>query len=250
MVGDDWIMNMFVDILLIVFIVLGTFAGTRRGLIKTAVGFVGLVAIVILSYSLKNPLANFLIDTLPFLQFGGAIEGLTSLNILLYNIISFVVVFILMYCVLNIILALTGFVDTLLKFTVIWIIPSKIGGAILGFLEAWVFLFLVVFVLSQFKFTNTFIKDSTVSNIMLNNTPIIGNYLSGARDAAKDIYEGIEEYSKDETKTTTDLNLYILQIQINNGLISKEKAQELLDTGKINLGNVMFGKGWSKWLNI
>ena len=243
-------MGMLVNILLIIFIVLGTFAGTKKGLIKTAVGFVGLVAIIILSYSLKNPLANFLIDTLPFFNFSGAIEGLTSLNILIYNVISFVVIFILLYCVLNIVLALTGFIDTLLKFTVIWIIPSKIGGAILGFLEAWVFLFLVVFVLAQFNVTNSFIKDSSVSNIILNNTPVIGKYLSGASNAAQEIYEGIEEYAKDESKTTIDLNLYILQIQINNGIISKEKAQELLDTGKINLGNVMFGKGWSEWLNI
>lgn len=243
-------MGMFVDILLIIFIVLGTFAGTRRGLIKTAVGFIGLVAIVILSYSLKTPLANFLIDNFPFFNFSGAIEGLTSLNILIYNVISFVVIFILLYCVLNIVLALTGFIDTLLKFTVIWIIPSKIGGAILGFLESWVFLFLVVFVLEQFNITNSLIKDSSVANIILNNTPIIGNYLSGASNAAYEIYEGVEEYTSDETKTTTDLNLYILQIQINNGIISKQKAQELLDIGKINLGNVMFGKGWSEWLNI
>lgn len=243
-------MSIFVDILLIVFIVLGTFAGTRKGLIKTAVGFVGLVAIVILSYSLKTPIANFLIDNFPFLQFSGSIEGLTSLNILMYNVISFVVIFILLYCVLNIVLALTGFIDTLLKFTVIWIIPSKIGGAILGFLEAWVFLFLIVFVLAQFNTTNDFIKNSSVSNVLLNHTPIIGNYLGGAREAAEEIYNGIEKYTKDESKTTTDLNLYILQVEINYGLISKEKGQELIDTGKINLGNVMFGKGWSEWLNI
>jgi len=239
-------MSTIVDIILVVFLVLGTYAGTRKGLIKTAVGFVGLVAIIILSYSLKTPLATFLIDTLPFFKFGGVLEGLTSINILIYNVISFVVVFILLYCVLNIVLALTGFIDTLLKFTVIWIIPSKIGGAILGFLEAWLFVFLAVFVLSQFSFSNALISQSKVSDIILNHTPVIGSYLSGASRAAQDIYEEIENHEGD-TKT---LNLTILQIQINYGLISKDKAQELMDIGKMGIDNVMFGKENSLWLNI
>lgn len=236
-------MSTIVDIILVVFLVLGTYAGTRKGLIKTAIGFVGLVAIIILSYSLKTPLANFLIDTLPFFEFAG---GLTSLNILIYNIISFVVVFILLYCILNIVLALTGFIDTLLKFTVIWIIPSKIGGAILGFLEAWLFVFLAVFILSQFSFANSLINESKVSDIILNHTPVIGSYLGNASKAAQDIYTEIEK-NEGDNKT---LNLTILQIQINYGLITKEKAQELMDIGKMGIDNVMFGKGNSLWSNI
>lgn len=243
-------MSTLVDIILIAFIILGTYMGTRKGLIKSLVSFVGLVAIVIISYSLRVHLAGFLIDTMPFFDFGGDLAGLTSLNILIYNLIAFVVIFIVLYCILNIVIAVTGFIDTLLKFTVIWIIPSKIGGAIVGFLESWIFLFLVVFVLAQFSFTNNLIKDSGISNVILNNTPVIGNYLGGASRAAQEIYEGIEEYAKDETKTTEDLNLYILQVEINYGLVSKEKATELMEIGKIGLDNVMFGKGKFPWLNI
>jgi len=243
-------MSTIVDIILVAFIALGTFLGLRKGLIKTLVGFIGLVAIVIISYTLKTYLANFLIDFMPFFSFSGSLAGLTSLNILIYNVVAFVVIFVIMYCILNIVIALTGFIDTLLKFTVIWIIPSKIGGAILGLLEAWVFIFLAVFVLAQFSVTNAFISDSKVSDIILNHTPVIGNYLGGASKAAQEIYAGIEEYSKDDTKTTTDLNLYILQIEINYGLVSKDKATELMEIGKIGLDNVMFGKGESGWLNI
>lgn len=243
-------MSLVIDIILVVFIVLGILAGIKKGLIKTLVGFVGLVAIVIISYTLRIYLAEFLIDKMPFFEFSGSLEGLTALNILIYNVISFVVIFILLYCILNIVIAVTGFIDTLLKFTVIWIIPSKIGGAILGFLEAWIFLFLVVFVLNQFNATNGVIKDSNVSQIILDHTPVIGNYLSGAGKAAEEIYDGIETYRNDETKTTSDLNLYILQIEINYGLVSKDKATELMEIGKIGLENVMFGKGDNIWSNI
>lgn len=237
-------MSTLVDIILVIFLVLGTYAGTRKGLIKSAVSFIGLVAIIIISYSLKTPVANFLIDNFPFFQYYG---GLTSLNILVYNLVSFVVIFILLYCILNIIITLTGFIDTLLKFTVIWIIPSKIGGALLGFLEAWVFLFLILFVLTQFNVTNSFINNSKVSDIILNHTPVVGTFLGNASNAAKDIYATINENKNSDVNT---LNLTILQIEINYGLVTKDKAQELIDTGKMGIDNVLFGKGNSLWLNI
>lgn len=243
-------MSILVDIILVALIVLGTYLGVRKGLIKSAVSLIGLVAIVIVSYTLRVPLANFLIDTLPFFNFGGMLEGITTLNILIYNLISFVVIFILLYCVLNIVITLTGFIDTLLKFTVIWIIPSKIGGAILGFLETWVFLFLVVFVLSQFNATRGFVEDSSIANVILDNTPIVGNYLYSASGSAQEIYETIEASISDEEVDTEALNLTVLQIQIKYGIISSGKAQELIDTGKIAIEGVMFGKGDNEWLNI
>jgi len=243
-------MNTLVDIILIVLIILGAIAGMRKGLIKSLVSFVGLIAIVVISYTLRVPLSDFLIDKMPFLSFGGSLLGITSINILIFNVIAFVVIFIVMYSILNIILNITGFIDTILKFTVIWVIPSKIGGAILGFLEMWVYLFLVLFVLGQFSITANFISDSKVSNMILDKTPVVGNFLSGARNAAKEIYSGIEEFSKDETKSSSDLNLFVLQTEINYGLITKEKANELLETGKIGIDNIMIGHKGNLWSNI
>ena len=243
-------MGIVIDVILIAFLVLGTWAGVRKGLIKSAVSFVGLVAIVIISYSLRVPLADFLVDKLPFIDFGGKLAGLTTINILIYNVIAFLVIFILLYCILNIILALTGFIETILKFTVIWIIPSKIGGGIIGFLESWVYLFLVLFVLTQFSITSGIVRSGTVSNFMLDHTPVVGNFLGGATKAADEIYSVIEEYSKDETKTKDDINLSILQTEISYGLVTKEKANELIETGKAKLENVTIGKGINQWLDI
>lgn len=244
-------MGIVVDIIIALFLIVGIISGIKKGLIKTLVGFVGLVAIVILSYTLKTPLANFLIDKLPFFNFYGAIEGLTSLNILLYNVLAFIVVFVVLYCILNIIMTLTGFIDTLLKFTVIWIIPSKIGGAILGFLETWVFIFLVLFVLVQFNVTNDFVSSSKLADIILNHTPIVGNYLGGAVKASEDIYASIEEVVNNKNeKTTKELNVEILNIEIMYKLITKDKANELIQTGKLRIDDVIIGKGISKWSNI
>ena len=134
---------------------------------------------------------------------------------------------------------MTGFIDTILKFTIIWIIPSKIGGGIVGFLETWIFLFLAVFVLSQFSFSHNWIEGSKVSQIILNNTPIVGNYLGGATKAAKNIYAAIDEFNKSSVKDKTAINVKILEIQVNYGLITADKANELIALNKLGLDNVV-----------
>ena len=242
-------MSTVIDVIIIVFLLLGALAGWKKGLIKSLVNFVGLIAVVILSFYFKTFLANFFIDKLPFFNFIG-LEGLSSTNILIYNIIAFVIVFVILYCILNIIISITGFIDTLLKFTVIWIIPSKILGAIVGLLETWLFVYLLVFVLSAFSLTSSYVLDSKVSNIVLDYTPVINNIFGDTTKAIKNVYNNIEEFKKDDTKTTQDLDLRILQIEITYGLITKDKAQELIDSGKIDLGDIMFGEGERLWLNI
>lgn len=230
-------MKILIDILILVFIGLGVLAGLKKGLIKSAISFIGLIAIVIIAFTFKGTIADFLITKMPFFNIAG---GLTALNILLYNVAAFVVLFIVLYCLLNIIVAVTGFIDTLLKFTVIWVLPSKIGGAIIGALEAWVFIFLALFVCAQFKVTNAYIEESTVGKFMLNHTPIVGTYLSGTSAAANEIYSGIRSYVNDETKTTEELNLYILQIELKYKLISGAKANELIEIDKLKVGDVQF----------
>ncbi len=243
-------MNVLLDILIVVFIVLGVLAGIKRGLIKSIVSIVGLIAIIIISYALRIPLANFLIDKLPFFSFGGSLAGLTSLNILIYNLVAFIVLFIVLYCVLNIVLALTGFIDTLLKFTVIWIIPSKIGGGIIGFIESWLFVYLALFVLIQLNFSTVWVSKSTLANVVLDHTPLIGSFLGGAKNAAINIYESIENSVNDPNVDTKALNLQILNTEISYQIISKEKANELIQTGKLGIEDVLIGKGINKWLDI
>ena len=234
-------MKVAIDIIIVILIILGTYLGARKGLLKSLVGLVGLIAIIIISYSLRIPLANFLIDKLPFFEFSGALSGLTALNILFYNIIAFIIIFVLLYCILNVILSLTGFIDTLLKFTVIWVIPSKIGGALIGFLEAWLFIFLALFILVQFNFSTSYVTDSKISNFILDHTPVIGNYLGGAKEAAKSIYDSVQKYTNGEIESTKDLNVAIINSEIISGLLTKDKANELVATGKIELEGVLFG---------
>ena len=74
------------DALIIIFLILGIMAGLRRGFIKQIVLLVGLIAILVISFYLKNPVATFLYKHLPFFKFSGIFKGVSILNILIYNI--------------------------------------------------------------------------------------------------------------------------------------------------------------------
>ena len=98
--------------------------------------------------------------------------------------------------------------------------------------------------------TANYVLNSKVANIVLDNTPVIKTVFGDTTKAIKSVYKNIKEYNKDDNKNTQDLDLQILQIEIIYGLVSKDKAQELIDSGKIKLENIVFGEGDKLWLNI
>ena len=113
-----------IDVISILIILLFGVIGLKRGVIRSLVQFVGTCAVLVLAFVFKDALAGFLMQYLPFFDFGGIFQGISSINILIYELLSFIVIYILMYCVLSIIINLAGLVEKLLDLTVILAIPS------------------------------------------------------------------------------------------------------------------------------
>ena len=78
-----------IDIIIILFLVLGAIIGFKNGAIKEGTKFIGFFAIVIISFLLKDRLMIVLYENLPFFDFFGFIKGLDAINILFYQLISF-----------------------------------------------------------------------------------------------------------------------------------------------------------------
>src|SRR5699024_6934725 len=116
--------------------------------------------------------------------------------------------------------------------TIILGIPSKIIGAILGFLEAVVFSFIILFVLLQFNGSHTWIKESSVAMSILDKTPLIGTMVSDTYDAILEISDSDEKY-----KDTNDLDAYngeILSIMLKYHVITPESVRKLIEDDKLN----------------
>ena len=223
-----------VDVIIIVLLILGGVAGFKAGVIKKLTDFIGMFVVIILAFYLKNYISVIMYENLPFFNFFGLINGIDALNILLYEVIAFLVIFIALLFVLKVVLMLTGLVEKILKATVILSIPSKLLGIVVGVIEMYVYLFLILVIVSLPIFDSSFLKDSKMNNFILNNTPVLSGVSGEIIDIYGDVYNIIENR---KNKTNEQLNEEILKVLIDKKVVTKESAKKLVDKNKIHIND-------------
>lgn len=230
----------YVDLGLLVILIISTFIGYKSGVIKSIVRLLALVISVIVAYQLKDFVAEFLIDIMPFFDFGGLFEGITSMSILFYHGVSFLVIFIIIYSLLSIVIMLAGFLDKILKMTIILYLPDKILGGIVGFIQGTMISFVIIFVLAQVPYTQEYVIDSTYGYQILHRTPVIRTVLADCTVISGDIADIIMNVDTDDEDYKTDTQIAIMNVFVKYGLITAETAQELVDSEKVYLPGVLF----------
>lgn len=226
-----------IDILIIIFILLGASIGFKQGFTKSLVSFVGIIIVTILAYLLKNPVSEFLMSIGPFFNFGGIIKGVTVLNIAVYEIIAFLLVFSILMILLRVLLVTTGIVETILKFTIILGIPSKILGAIVGALKNYVIVFFVLYLLSMPNFVDVgFVKDSNFREPILKNTPLL-SMVADSSLKVLDEFKGLSDKYVD-TDDSNEFNLETLDLFLKYKVVTVDTVKKLDDSGKINIKGI------------
>lgn len=223
-----------VDVIIIALLILGGVAGFKAGVIKKLTDFIGMFVVIILAFYLKNYISVIMYENLPFFNFFGLINGIDALNILLYEVIAFLVIFIALLFVLKVVLMLTGLVEKILKATVILSIPSKLLGIVVGVIEMYVYLFLILVIVSLPIFDSSFLKDSKMNNFILNNTPVLSGVSKEIIGIYGDVYNIIDNR---KNKTNEQLNEEILKVLIDKKVVTKESAKKLVDRNKIHIND-------------
>lgn len=219
-----------VDIIILMLIFSAGLTGAKNGFFKQTVMLVGTILCFLLAYLFKNPIANFLSYNLPFFKFKGSIEGLTSLNIVLYQLVAFLLIFIFLIAVLVVLVKITNVFEKILRFTIVLGIPSKILGFILGVLEGYVVVFVLLFALKQPALNFKKLEDSKIAPIVVNSSPGLSNVVSKTNKAMKDIYGVIKNYNKEEADI---VNEEIIDILLDYKVIDKNYLKTLNEKGKI-----------------
>lgn len=222
-----------VDIIILVFIVLSAFVGFSRGFFKQTIMFVGTILVICLSFIFKNPLSLFMYKNLPFFKF----SGLTSLNILLYEILAFIILIVVLSIVLVILVKITGIVEKILKATIILAIPSKLLGMLVGIIESIVILYFVLFILSLPIIKVPYLNESKYAKIIMNKTPI----LSSVCDNIMKTFDEISEFTEENLKLNFDVNKAnkdILEIILKNRVATSDNVRYLVEKDKIKIDNV------------
>ena len=217
----------FIDILIIILLIFFGISGLKRGFFKELVMFVGTILVFYLAYKFKDPLGNWFLLRLPMFDFPNMFKGVSSLNILLYQLLAFVIVLALLLVVYNIILAITHVFEKILKLTIVLGIPSKILGFILGILEGYVIVFVILFFLNQPAFSFKPFMESKLTNRILTSSPVLTNITSNMVETIENIYE-----LKDEKNTNT-LNYKLLDMMLEQKVVDYKTANELYQNKKI-----------------
>lgn len=220
-----------VDIVILIFLAFGALLGFKRGFTNQLVSLVGIFVIIILSFLLKNPVSVFFYNNLPFLNFGGIFKDLSVINILVYEVIAFLIIFILLTLVFKILLKVTSIFEKILKMTIILGIPSKILGAILGVIQNLIYVFIVLYILNLPTVGINVVKDSKMGNTILEKTPILTNICDKTLKVFNDVSSLAKEY--EDTDNVSEFNQKALNIMIDSGVITEENAQKLIDKGKL-----------------
>lgn len=223
-----------IDIGIIIFIAFGAVLGFKAGFFKKTVDFIGMFAIVILSFYLKNFISVLMYEHLPFFNFGGIFKGIEVINILLYEVIAFAIVFSLLLIVLKVLLMITGIIEKILKATIILGIPSKILGLIVGAVEMYVYIFIILVVATLPIFNFSLLRDSKVADFMLNNTLILSPMSDKIVSTYDDAYEIVDNR---KNKTNEELNTEILKKLLEKEIITKESASKLVYDGKLHISD-------------
>lgn len=223
------------DIAILIALALGAVMGFKSGVIKKTADFLGTFIIIILAFYLKNDLSVLMYENLPFFNFGGFIKGVEAINVLLYELIAFFIVFVALLFILKVVLLVTGIIEKILKATVILSIPSKLLGIVVGIIESYVYVFLVLVIFTLPIFKISYVRESKIGDFMLNNTPI----LSGVSEEMIDIYSNVYTIvTEKDDKSNEELNEEILTFLIDKQVLTKETAKKLVNQNKIHINDI------------
>lgn len=224
-----------IDVVIILFILLIGIIGWHNGFIKTIVSAVGIILVFSLSFILKNPIAEWLSLNLPFFNFWGDFKGVTIINVVIYQLIAFLIVFSILMAIYAIIVKISGFIEKILKCTIILGIPSKILGFIAGIVEGQIIATIALMFLSLPIFGIDLVHDSNIKTYMLENTLLIGNMMKNTSQAIGEIMQLREEFSSNSTKE--EFNRSSLDIMLKYNIIKVDYADKLINSGKLKIEN-------------
>ncbi len=221
------------DISIVLILIMSAIIGFKRGAIKEIVSLVGIIIVFILAFSFKGVLGNILCRWLPFFNFAGSLEGVSVLNILLYQLIAFLIIYSLLFSVYMLVMKISGIVQKLVHMTVILWLPSKLIGGVVAFITGYVMIFVVLLALLIPLKNTDFFSSSKFANYIVYDTPILSNSSKDISTSINEIYELGESLSKGDINKN-EANVKTMDVLLKYKVVSPKVARELVALDKLD----------------
>ena len=221
------------DIIIVLVLAMSAIIGFKRGAIKEIVSLVGIIIVFVVAFSLKGVIGNVLCKWLPFFNFAGNFEGVTVLNILLYQLLAFLIIYSLLFSVYMIVLKISGVVQKLVHMTVILWLPSKLIGAVVAFVTGYVMVFVVLLALLIPLKNTDFFLESKFANYIVYDTPILAGSAENISTSINEVYTLGEDLSKGEI-SKNEANVKTLDVLLKYKIVSPKTARQLVVLDKLD----------------
>ena len=129
---------------------------------------------------------------------------------------------------------LSKWVQKIVNLTIILIIPSKILGALLSFIKGYIILFAVFIILMAPLGNSKILKESTLMNGILYNTPVLSTKTKDLTESIKEIYKLGEKIAKDKI-TKEEANKKTIEILIKYDIVKEDLVEDLIKNKKLIL---------------
>lgn len=225
-------LNIF-DIGLILLFIMFFIVGFKRGVIREVISFLAIIIIFVISYIFKGYLGNLLCIYFPFFSFNGAIKGISTINILMYQLIAFIIIFAILLSVYEIVISLSKALQKIVNMTIILLIPSKILGGIVSVIKLYIILFALLLLLMIPLGNNEIFNESVIVDFIIYKTPFLTNYTKDIVDPINDIYELGRKLNKDKI-SENEANLESLDIMLKYDIVDKETVEKLVQSNKLD----------------
>lgn len=221
-----------IDIAIILILIMFGIVGLKKGIIKQGVSLIGIIIVFIVAFIFKEQLGNFLCKYLPFFSYGGSLKGVVSVNILVYQLLAFFLIFSLLLSIYNIILKLSGGLQRLVNMTIILLIPSKIGGFILGIIEGYLYAYIVLILVAIPLKDNALFTSSTLPNKIIYETPIISKQTTSLTSTISEIYVLGSDLATNKL-TANEADIRIIDSMLKHKLVTPKTIEQLIVLDKL-----------------
>ena len=221
-----------IDVVIILLLLAGIIIGYKKGAIQMLAYIIGTVGIIIISWYLKNPLAIFMYKHFPYFNNNTIFKNVYVINILIYQVLAFIIILSIFFILLGIVLKFTGLISKIVNKSIILTFPSRLIGMLLGFLESYIFIFILLFIISQFSISYEVLNSSKYSDVILQKTPLTNEF----RNSYK-AFNKIKDISKD--KKNDNKNNESLNVLLKYKIITPKVMNNLVKYGKIKKEDVI-----------
>lgn len=165
-----------VSLIILILLIFGFFMGLKRGLILQTLHLVGFIAAFVVASIYYDVIASQLTYWIPYPELSSENALTTFINSpyvenAFYNSIAFAIIFFSVKVILQIIASMLDFVASLPILRLL----NNVAGAFLGFLEVYLILFVLLFILAltPVEQIQTWIDQSSLALFIIEDTPYL-----------------------------------------------------------------------------